>query len=177
MDAEDEAAEANADLDRLLRRQRRQRIPASASDVRVARDRQSSSQALLAAAKAEARVAQDMLWSFDATEFPEARYYVHCVASCQPQGLDLLHASGLLVDRSLDGDYEVGASLATFTRAHVTHSRLVGSPCRRTAAYIRGGDWRPPCAARPRTPRLSWLARRHKGYQGCTAQPNSSNSA
>ena len=110
LDADDEAADAKGDLDKLLRQRKRRRIPVSASDVQVASDRHSAAQLVLATAKAEARRVHDVLWSFDSTAYPEARYCLQCVTSCQdspPQGLDLLQASGLLVDRSLDVDYEV----------------------------------------------------------------------
>ena len=90
----------------------------------VARARHSAAQAALSAAKAEERRLRDVLLSFDAGEFPETRYYVEPAASAVPQGLHLLHKSGLLVESSLERDYEVRLRAVSCWRVGITSARL-----------------------------------------------------
>ena len=94
-------------LNRLLRKQQRGRVHISASDVEAAQKRKSAAQAAFSAAKRDMLCTRDVLGAFDESKFPEARYYAAHNNPAPLQGLDLLHESGLLVDRSLDDDYKV----------------------------------------------------------------------
>ena len=99
------------ELGKLKRRQQRGHDHIRDEDIESAQQREAQAQQALAAARQRTQHARDVLLSLDAVQYPEARYYADTEAGrAPPNGLGLLHASGLFVDRRLDTDYEVGGT-------------------------------------------------------------------
>ena len=82
-----------------------------------------------------------MLLSLDAVQYPEARYYADKAAggASPPQGLGLLHASGLFVDRQLDTDYEVRGALHSPPLPPSPASYIPTSRWRQVLSQVSGG--------------------------------------
>ena len=105
MDAEDDAEDTSTAWSKLRRKHERGR--ASMQDVEAAEGAKTAAQAALASAKRRQRDVCDALLAFDESVFPEARYYAEHARVAPPQGLELLHESGLFLDRTLGDDYRV----------------------------------------------------------------------
>ena len=102
----------------MRRGQQRGHVHIRDEDIEAAQQREAEAQQALTAARQRTQNVLDVLLSLDAVQYPEARYYADKAAggASPPQGLGLLHASGLFVDRQLDTDYEVrGAPTTPFT--------------------------------------------------------------
>ena len=119
------------ELGKLKRRQQRGHDHIRDEDIESAQQREAQAQQALAAARQRTQHARDVLLSLDAVQYPEARYYADKEAGrAPPNGLELLHASGLFVDRRLDTDYEVGGTAlhCGTSRRRVPRSLCLCSP-------------------------------------------------
>ena len=129
------------ELGKLKRRQQRGHDHIRDEDIESAQQREAQAQQALAAARQRTQHARDVLLSLDAVQYPEARYYADKEAGrAPPNGLELLHASGLFVDRRLDTDYEVGGT--------ALHCQT--SPTTRPFFPVSALTRRPACLATPR---------------------------
>ena len=134
LDAEDDAADAVATLTKLKNKHARGR--ASKQDVDAAAAAKSAAQAALAVARQLQRDVRDALLAYDGAKFPEARYYADHAGIPPVEGLQLLHESGLLVDRNADDDYEVSRGTVARARTPRLTALVWHSGCRRSRAVL-----------------------------------------